>query len=279
MKKIIINLVLIALTICNLQIQVQAVQFDVIVLPTKLFSVCDNYFCFPEASEIIAEDTIRNLNSYKNIHAIELAQVRSKLNNDKQLKALTEKTLLKFEESEKIDFQSLQKISTAFGAKSAILISSYAQNDQSTTKRDLWEVLEISSAFKTSYPYTLSTIAVLTDSVNNIVMWSGKYNKLLTNTEGYFLATNQASATSQLEKIRLYSKTNIAQNISQNIHLRFFPKDVRTFKVNKTDDNEKEVNKFVPNALDHLIKPQMIKEIEEGNINTLNPADDFIFEF
>ena len=32
--------------------RVNAIQFDVLVLPTDIFNVCDNYFCFPEPSEI-----------------------------------------------------------------------------------------------------------------------------------------------------------------------------------------------------------------------------------
>ena len=39
-----------------------AEPFKVLVLPVDLFSVCDNYYCFPEVSEIIAEDVINNFN-------------------------------------------------------------------------------------------------------------------------------------------------------------------------------------------------------------------------
>lgn len=281
MKKIILR-VLFAILVCLISVgKVQAVQFDVLVLPTNIFSVCDNYFCFQEVPEIVADDVIKNLNSYKNINAVDLTTVRNKLTQNSELKGLTQNMLNKFEETEKIDFNALHYIAKEFGVKSVVLISCYAITDRSDVKRDLWEVLEISSAFKISYPFSLVTTAVLTDSVNNVVMWSSKYNKNVSDTNGYFMAQNQAQATSHLEKIKQYSKNNVSQNISQNIHLRFFPKDVRTFDVkNSTDTNgqENEV-RFVPNALDHLIQPQMIKEIEDGHFNTVNPSDDFIFEF
>ncbi len=254
-----------------------AVDFNVLVLPTNIYSVCDNYFCFPETSEIIAEDVIVNLNSYKSIHAAELAEVRMRLLQLPQLKTATEQMLKQYEQNEKIDFQTLQQLSKEFNVKSIILIANYAINDKSSLKRNVWEALEISTAFKITYPFTMRTTAVLTDTVNNIVMWSNKYNKQLTNSNGFFSASNQAQAASQLEKIKQYSKNNVAQNISQNINMRFFPKDVRTFNIkNKQSDVTPQ---FTPNALENLITPQMTKELQDGQANTINTSDDFIFEF
>lgn len=254
-----------------------AVDFNVLVLPTNIYSVCDNYFCFQETSEIIAEDVIVNLNSYKSIHAAELAEVRTKLLQHPQLKTATEQMLKQYEQNEKIDFQTLQQLSKEFNVKSIILIANYAINDKSSLKRNVWEALEISTAFKITYPFTMRTTAVLTDTVNNIVMWSNKYNKQLTNQNGYFSASNQAQAASQLEKIKQYSKNNVALNISQNINMRFFPKDVRTFNI--TNKQSDVTPQFTPNALENLITPQMTKELQEGQTNTINTSDDFIFEF
>lgn len=253
-----------------------AVQFDVLVLPTEIFKICDNYFCFPEPSEIAANYVIQNLENYKTINTIDLATVRSVLNEKTDLKNRTEQMLTTFEQTERIDFDTLKALSKEFGVKSVIIISCYAITDRSSTRRDLWEVLEISSAFKITYPFNLTTTAVLTDTVNNVVMWSSKYNKTVSDSNGYFLALNHAQAASHLEKIKQYFKSNVSQNISQNVHLRFFPKDVRTFEVKKQDSGSSP--QFSPNALELLKKPKMIQEIEEGNINT-DTEDDFIFAF
>lgn len=276
MKKITLKLLFTIFTFLFLPLQSQAVQFNVLVLPTDIFRVCDNYFCFPEPSEIVAQDVIQNLNSYKNISAIDLAEVRAKFSQNSQLKSTAQSMLNNFEKTDKIDFQSLDQLSNAFGVKSVAIISSYATTDKSPNRRDLWEMLEISNAFKIAYPITLTTNAVLTDTVNNIVMWSSKYNKKVTNSDDYFIAKNQAQASSQLEKIKLYSKSNISQNISQNFHLRFFPKEVRTFTPSNSNAGQQEQKQFVPNALEHLINPNMIKELDDGNLNT---SDDFIFTF
>lgn len=260
---------------------VQAAQFEVLVLPTGIFSTCANYFCFPDVSEIVASDVITNLNEYNSISAKNLSEIKKELNNDNSLKFETQNMLNNFERTNNVDFKTLKDISQKFKVKSILLISSNTITPKGNVKRNLWEVLEIANAFKTTTPYILQTSAVLTDNINDIVMWSSKYSKTVTDSSGFYLAQNQAQAASQLEKIKLYSKNNISQNISQNIHLRFFPKDVRTFSVNKQNSNldQPAEKKFVPNALEHLITPQMIKELDEGQANTSDPTDDFIFEF
>lgn len=279
MKKIVFKILLPFIILLMTSGIANAVQFDVMVLPTDIFNICDNYFCFPEPSEIAANYVTQNLENYKTINVVDLSTVREKLAKDPELKDRTEELLTNFEQTEKINFDTLKTLSQKFGVKSIIIISSYAITDRSATRRGLWEVLEISSAFKITYPFNLTTTAVLTDTVNGVVMWSSKYNKTVSDSNGYFLALNQAQAASHLEKIKQYYRTNVAQNISQNVHLRFFPKDVRTFNIKKQNSEEADSPKFVPGALDHLIKPQMIKEIEEGNANTIDSTDDLIFDF
>ena len=284
MKKVVYKVLFtVALLFCA-TVQAKAVQFDLLVLPTEIFNVCDNYFCFPEPSEIAANYVIQNINSYKYMKAISLAEARSKIEENQQLKAETQNMLKTFEETEKIDFETLQKISQALGVKSVIIISCYAITDRSATRRGLWEVLEISSAFKITYPFNLTTTAVLTDNVNNVVMWSSKYNKTVSDSNGYFLALNQAQAASHLEKIKQYFRNNVSLNISENVHLRFFPKDVRTFNVKSPsqheDDPINDNKQFMPNALDKLSQPKILKDLQEENSSpNSTDTEDFIFEF
>lgn len=257
-----------------------AVQFDVLALPTDLFNVCDNYFCNPEPSEIATDYLIENLRAYGNINIPYLAEVRGKLNSQPQLKNATELMLKQYKENEKVDFDIQKQLSKEFNVKSIIIVSSYAKTDKTPAKRSLWEMLEISSAFKINYPIELVTNVVLTDNVNDVIMWSAKYSKIVSDSNGYFYALNQTQAASQLEKIKLYYKENVSKTISQNIYLRFFPKDVRTFDVPKKEGEEKP--HFVPNALEHLITPQAKMEIEESSMSIDSPVaepDDLMFAF
>ncbi len=280
MKKIIFKILLTILILLGVSTKSEAIEYNILVIPTEIFNVCDNYFCFPEPSEIAANYVIKDLGSFKGMNIVELPQLRATLEEDPELKASTINMLKSFEESEKIDFQTLDKLSKKFGVKSVILISCYAITDRSATRRGLWEVLEIASAFKITYPFNLTTTAVLTDNVNNIVMWSSKYNKTVSDTNGYFLALNQAQAASHLEKIKQYFKNNVSNNISQSVHLRFFPKDVRTFNINKPKAESSQDSQFIPNALDKLSQPKILKEIESTKQNSNeNNTDDFIFEF
>lgn len=256
-----------------------AVQFDVLALPTGLFNICDNYFCYPEASEIATTYVIQNLDEYGTINVKRLSEVRSTLEFKPELKHATLKMLEEYKNNDKVDFDTLSLLAKEFGVKSIILISTYTTTDKNPVKRNIWEILEIASAFKTSYQYNLVTNAVLTDNVNNVIMWSSKFNKQVANSEGHFYAQNQAQAASQLEKIKQYYKNVVSNNISQNIYLRFFPQDVRTFKVKKTNSEEDTSPKFVPNALEHLAKPQIIRELDEGVSNTLDPSEDMMFTF
>ena len=282
MKKSFINIFFTMFFIIMSALNAHAYEFDLLVLPTSLFSVCDNYFCFPEASNIVAQDSIKNFFAYKNINVKPLSVVREKMNQDASLKFKTQSVLEQFAQNEKIDFPTLKEVADAFGAKSVLLITCYVTNDKVNSRRNLWNTLEITSAFRTSYPFELKTSAVLTDSVNNIVMWSGKYSKVVSDSNDNFLALNQTQAMSQLEKIKQYSKTNLSQNISQNVFMRFFPREVRTFAVTKIDDSQSaDDKKFMPNALEHLSNPRMLKEYGD-DVDFKNykyTVDDFSFTF
>ena len=278
MNKMFFKLILTFVLLCFTGLGVHAVQFDLLVLPTDIFSVCDNYFCFPEVSNIVAEDVVSNLKSYKNINVDTLSQIRQKLNSDSQLKQKAIKVTDTFSKNDKIDFTNVNDIAKSFGVKSVLLIDTYSINDKTDIRRNLWDTLEITTAFKITYPFQLKTNAVLIDCVNSLVMWSGKYTKNVSDTYGYFSAQNQTQALSHLEKIKQYSYGIISKNISQNVYMRFFPKDVRTFSVKK-EKSDNAAPKYVPNALEHLSDPHIRKELDYDKNQKFRDfdLDDFVF--
>ena len=145
-----------------------AEPFKVLVLPVDLFSVCDNYYCFPEVSEIIAEDVINNFNKRGKIISPNLYDVRKKFAEDPKLKASAVNTLNRFKNRNSVDFTSTKAVAKAFDAKSVLLISNFVS--QSNSRRSVWEVMEVSSAFEAYNSYAMETNAVLTDNVNDVVM-------------------------------------------------------------------------------------------------------------
>ena len=205
------KLVIKFLVICSLLISsVQAVTFDVLVLPTDLVNSKENYYGFEEVSEIIAEDIINDFNSSNGkIQSPELYEVRNKMTQDAALKTLITNTLKKYDR-DSVDYKALKEIGKNFSCKSVLLVSSSVITNKNSLKRGLWEVLEVSTAFNLEYPYRLDTSMVLIDTVNDIVMWSNRYSTKI--------GTNIA-----------------AKSASQNIILRFYPKTLRT--INKEFDN------------------------------------------
>lgn len=222
-----------------------AEPFKVLVLPVDLFSVCDNYYCFPEVSEIIAEDVINNFNKRGKIISPNLYDVRKKFSEDPALKASAVNTLNRYKNRNSVDFTSTKAVAKAFDAKSVLLINSLVT--QQNSKRNVWEVMEVSSAFEAYNSYTMETNVVLTDNVNDVVMWSGKYKKILGDNETRFWAVTSSQAASQLEKMKFYSRDIISKDIAQNITLRFYPKvtkPVVSKSVEKTEQTD-----FRPNPL------------------------------
>lgn len=249
---------------------VGAEPFKVLVLPVDLFTICENYYCFPEASEVFAKDVISNFNQQKRISSPDLYDVRKKITENPQLKSAATTALNKYKNSNYIDFISLKKLSDEFKANSILMISSSII--EKNTKRNVWEVLEVSSAFDTYKLYSLETNAVLTDNVNDIVMWSGKYKRSLGNNESRFWAKSTANANSQLEKIRLYSRDIISKNITQNITLRFYPKTIQS-AVPKSTTTTKSTD-FRPNTFGTINSTRLQDDNDYGEIHT-----DTIFNF
>ena len=244
---------------------VSAQSFRVVVLPVDLFNVCQNYYCFPEMSEIIAEDVIYNFNKQGKITSPSLYDVRKKASENTQLKSHTNSVLTRYKNTNTLDFTALRTIADAFDAKSVLLINSMVY--QNSSRRSVWEVLEVSSAFEALSTYTLETNAVLTDNVNNIVMWSGKYKRSLGDNESRFWAVNSSLANSQLEKLRFYSRDIVSRNIFENVTLRFYPKVTKPV-LPSSEVKTKETD-FRPNPLGTSTKLQDDKDYGEIHSETI----------
>ena len=204
---------------------VSAEPFKVLVLPVELFSVCENYYCFLEPSEILAVDTINYFNKSGKILTYDLYDVRKKLTQNVSAKNSAMVALKKYKNTNTVDFIALKQLAEFFDAKSILMISSDVVTG--AYRRSVWEVLEVSSAFEAYNSYSLETRAVLTDNINDIVMWSGKYKKNLGDNEMRFWALDTSQALSQFEKLKMYSKQILAKNIAEQVISRFYPKTLK----------------------------------------------------
>lgn len=239
MKFLLKIIVLIGLVLGN-----AAYADKILILPADLYS--NNYYSFPEVSQIIAQDVAENFTQNSKMSAVSMYEVKKKFSENSALKNSATYAMNKYKNSNSVDFPTLKKLADAFGVKSILIISSMVTQDN--TKRNVWEVLEISSAFNAISNYNLETRAVLTDNVNDIVMWSGKYNRNLGDNESRFWAKNSAQAASQLEKLRAYSKDIVSKNIAASITLRFYPKEVKQ-STPTTNPQNTDITDFRPNPM------------------------------
>ena len=213
-----------------------AITFDVLVLPSDIFQIKENYYGFEEVSEIVSNDLIKNFNkSDGKIKSFDLYTVRALFDKNPNAKQQLQNALNKYKTSNSIDYQAFKEISNLFNCKSVILVSSSVMTNKNSLKRSLWEILEISSTFDITYPYRLETSVVLLDTVNSLVMWSNNYSTKIGANDNVFAAKNFAQANGEYEKIKLYSKTVVAPSASQNITLRFFPKTIKPYETEVKD--------------------------------------------
>ena len=202
------------------------VNFNVVVLPTDLFKVCENYYCYPELSNIIAQDVINNFNATGRINSPSLYYMRSFLEQNPEVKKQVESVITRYNNDKSMDFAAMKIISKAFKANSLLIISNNVPVNGAYVTRNVWEMLVLSTDFDISYPYEMETNVTLTDTVNDLVMWHDVYKKKISDSNDNFKAPNASDAYAKLEFFRMYSKDILSKIISQNIYLLFFPKTV-----------------------------------------------------
>lgn len=200
-----------------------AYAYDILVLPADLLQTKENYYSFDEPSEIVANDIIKEFGKTNGkLKSFDLYDIKSKFNNNQKVK----NALTKYKNNN-IDYEAFKSIGKDFGCNYILLVNSSVMTNKNALRRNLWEVLEISTAFEIIYPYRLETSVVLLDSTNELVVWSNNFSSKLGSNSNEFSAKNIAQACAEYEKIKLYSKTVVAPSVSQNILLRFYPKSVR----------------------------------------------------
>ena len=221
--KILIRLILFFILITS-----SVFAFDVLVLPTDIIEIKENYYGFDNVSEIITNDiNFEFRNSYGKISSPDLYKVKEKINQNKQVKDLTTKALFQYKNSNKIDYDTFKEIGKIFDCKFVLIVSSYATTNKNSVKRNVWELLDLTSNFDISYPYRLEIPMILLDTGNDLIMWSNNYSSRLGTNNNIFKAKNYAEANAQYEKIKTYSKIIVAPSASQNIILRFYPKSIK----------------------------------------------------
>ena len=200
--------------------------FNVVVLPADLFKVCANYYCYPEVSEIIATDVIDNFNSTGRINSPSISTVRKAIAQNQEMGKYAYGAVMRYARNKTLNFEAMKIVAKAFNANYILIISNDVPIKDAYARRNVWEMLVLSTNFKITHPYEMETDAILIDTANDLVMWKDTYKKKISDSNDMFKAPNASDAYAKLEYFRQYSKDILSKNISQNIYLRFFPKVV-----------------------------------------------------
>lgn len=206
--------------------KVFAAGFEVVVLPVSLVNSGENYYNFSNVDEIFANDVINIFNSSNKVHSPDLYTLNAKLNSNSTLKLSLNSALSQYKTSHKINYSTMKSLTNAMNARSVLIVSAISESFDGRVKKDVWESLNVSSAFDILQDDTLRIDVVLLDNVNDLVMWSGVYNLKLSDKSGRFQAESYSEAVEHLEKIKLFSKNLLARTVSQNVILRFYPKSI-----------------------------------------------------
>ena len=257
-----IFLILLVMLVTSLHVRAE-VTFNVVVLPTDLFKVCANYYCYPELSEIIANDIIDNFNATGRINSPSINYIRHAMSKDTTLRRHIDSVLTRYSKDRSLDFAAMKNISKAFNANSILLVANDVPVEKAIVRRNVWEMLVLSTNFDITYPYTMETDAILLDLVNDLVMWKGSYKKKISNNNNNFKAPNASDAYSKLEYFKMYSKDILSKNISQNIYLRFFPKTVKPMPIVSETKPEGAYFRFESDANIPALQNQLIQQQRE----------------
>ncbi len=232
------------LMFCLLILPVQAQTFDILVLPAELFETRENYYYFDEVSQIIASELIKYFNnSNGKIKSPDLYEIRAKFLQNPDTKKNLSEMLAKYKSDNQTDYAILKKAGEFVECKLILLVNAVTVTNKNTLKRSIWEILNISSEFDIIYPYRTEISAVLIDSENSLIMWSGKYSFKLGTNSNTFSAKNFPQAYEEYQKIKFYVHSVIAPAVAQNIILRLFPKSVRPVSHN-VQGNEADALRF-----------------------------------
>jgi len=175
---------------------------------------------------MISNDLIQYFNTSQKVNSPSITEVRRRLAANPAYRSPLQSALMKYRSTSEIDFSTYKKIAALFDAKSVLIISNIVPVENAYLKRNVWEILELSTALDISYPYFMQTDAVLLDTVNDLVMWSGSYSKKISDANNNFSAPKASQSYSKYGFIHFYSKEILAKTIGENVILRFFPKTI-----------------------------------------------------
>lgn len=196
-----------------------AKEYKVLVLPDTLMNKVNDYFVYPEASELVSTDVIRYLNNVPSFNAPQVSTVKSTVNKYPSLKANAVALMKNFKVNYNIDFEALSRLNMYFKADLALMVTSNIDVQNYFLRRTIWDALNIPGATVVDPAYRVSTQVYLIDIRNKRIMWQHTYQKLISSRESRMVAVDYSPQTEQMERVKTYSERFLAPQITQEMQL------------------------------------------------------------
>lgn len=198
-----------------------AAQYNVLVLPTDLYSNAQFYMIYPKIAEMISMEIINYYEKNAKMNSVQLSQVRNYLDKpeNSRLKKDVQKMLLDYQGNYTINFNTVQKIASRFKTRHVLLVACNVDTQNYITRRVIWDVLNIPGATVLNPGYRIATNVNLIDANNQIVLWQNVYQKLISLRELRIIPQQLSQSPETLEKIKKYTIKFIAPQIVQETQL------------------------------------------------------------
>ena len=198
-----------------------AAGFNILVIPNDLLNNQKDYLIYQKSASLIGTDIINYYNQQSNMSAVQINQVRSYLEKPENYRLRKEvyKMLEDYQANYTINFATIQKLASKFGAKQVLLISCNMDTQNYVTRRTLWDVLNIPGATVIDPAYRLTTQVNLIDVNNQVVLWQNNYQKLISSRESRMITPTLGDVSEQLEKVKKYSVKFLSPQIVQETQL------------------------------------------------------------
>lgn len=252
---------------------------SIIVISDRVEQANQQYFIYPQVSEMVAAEVINELNKDAVVTAPALSTVREKLRSQKLLRS-SSKLLDNYRYTYELNFSALKKIAKEFNVTNVLIVTGSLDTVSDFLKPTWWNFLNIPGENIVKTEYRLYTYIALVDLKTETITWQNTYHRQITAPEFALANATYSPDYRQLTKLKKASAV-IAQDATyrvENVLTPWFTADKTPptlqekvkFNVNKKYDaciqniNEKKSARAAKQAEQNaVLKTQKNKRVEK----------------
>lgn len=211
---------------------------SIVVISDRLEQANQQYFIYPQVSEMVAAEVINELNKDAVITAPALSTVREKLRSQNLVRT-SNKLLDTYRYTYELNFSALKKIAKEFDVTNVLIVTGSLDTVSDFLKPTWWNFLNIPGENVVKTEYRLYTYIALVDLKTETITWQNTYHRQITAPEFALANATYSPDYRQLTKLKKASAV-IAQDATYRVENVLTP----WFTVDKTPPTLQEKVKF-----------------------------------